>query len=109
MARSSWTNWALLPRVIEHARLAVRLLREPGVPWWLKAALGAPFAYLLWPVDLIPDLLPVAGQIDDLAVLLLAVDRIIALCPQPLVDFHRSAIRRGAPYAPAGEASAQHR
>lgn len=108
MAQSGWKNWGLVPRVIEHARLALRLLRDPGVPWWLKAAVAAPFAYILWPIDLIPDILPVAGQIDDLAVLLLAIDRVIALCPQALVDFHRSAIRQGAPYAPANEAPVRH-
>lgn len=105
MARSGWKNWGLLPRVLEHARLALRLLREPGVPWWLKLLVVAPFAYALWPLDLIPDFLPIAGQIDDLAILLLTIDRIIALCPPALVEFHRSAIRHGARYTPADEAA----
>lgn len=104
MSPSSWKNWQLLPRLIEHLRLVARLLREPSVPFYLKAIVIAPLAYLVWPADLIPDFFPVVGQIDDLAIVLLAIDRVIALCPQALVDFHRAAIRRGAPYAPSDDA-----
>lgn len=107
MAPSSWKNWQLLPSLVEYVRLIGRLLREPRVPFWLKALVAAPFAYVLWPFDLLPDVLPVIGQIDDLAVLLLTIDRVIALCPQALVDFHRAAIRRGAPYTPADSTETQ--
>jgi len=45
--------------------LVRRLLRDPRVPRWRKLSLGLLVAYLACPVDLIPDFLPVIGQLDD--------------------------------------------
>ena len=45
--------------------LTGRLLRDPRVPRRWKIALGALAAYLAFPVDLVPDFIPVAGQLDD--------------------------------------------
>ncbi|MBC7224259.1 MAG: DUF1232 domain-containing protein, partial [Anaerolineae bacterium] len=62
-----------LPELLRNARLAWRLLRDPRVSPWVKLALpGVLLVYLLLPLDFIPDLFPILGQMDDLAVLLLA-------------------------------------
>jgi uncharacterized membrane protein YkvA (DUF1232 family) len=45
--------------------LVRRLLRDPRVPRRRKAALVLLAAYLLLPFDLVPDFIPVAGQLDD--------------------------------------------
>jgi uncharacterized membrane protein YkvA (DUF1232 family) len=45
--------------------LVRRLLRDPRVPRRRKAALALLAAYLLLPFDLVPDFIPVAGQLDD--------------------------------------------
>lgn len=42
-----------------------RLLGDPAVPRRRKALLGLLVAYLAMPIDLIPDFIPVAGQLDD--------------------------------------------
>src|SRR5262245_4185944 len=42
-----------------------RLLADPRVEWWRKALLVAVLAYLVSPIDLVPDFIPVAGQLDD--------------------------------------------
>jgi uncharacterized membrane protein YkvA (DUF1232 family) len=44
------------------------LLGDPSTPPSVKLALVGLLAYLLSPIDLIPDFLPVVGSIDDLAV-----------------------------------------
>jgi uncharacterized membrane protein YkvA (DUF1232 family) len=41
------------------------LLRDPRVPTGRKVLLGALLAYLAMPIDLVPDFIPVAGQLDD--------------------------------------------
>lgn len=43
------------------------------VPWKSIAAIGAALAYLICPIDLVPDFIPVIGLIDDLAVIGLCV------------------------------------
>jgi uncharacterized membrane protein YkvA (DUF1232 family) len=45
--------------------LARRLLRDPRMPRRTKVALVLLIAYLAMPIDLVPDMIPVAGQLDD--------------------------------------------
>jgi uncharacterized membrane protein YkvA (DUF1232 family) len=61
---------ARLPRYLALAR---DLLRDPQVPRWRKVAVAAALAYVVSPIDLVPGFIPVAGQLDDLAVLLLSL------------------------------------
>jgi uncharacterized membrane protein YkvA (DUF1232 family) len=42
-----------------------RLLRDPAVPRRRKWGLVLAIAYLAMPFDLVPDFIPVAGQLDD--------------------------------------------
>jgi len=51
-----------------------RLIGDPRVPRTRKLLLGALFAYLAMPFDLVPDFIPVAGQLDD-AIIVAAVLR----------------------------------
>ena len=50
-----------------------RLLTDPRVPWIRKAALAATIAYLATPFDLVPDFIPLAGQLDDALIVALAL------------------------------------
>jgi uncharacterized membrane protein YkvA (DUF1232 family) len=50
-----------------------RLLADPRVPPGRKAVLAAAIAYLALPFDLVPDFIPVAGQLDDAIVVALAL------------------------------------
>ena len=54
-----------------------RLLRDPRVPSRAKLALGCVLPYLISPIDLIPDFIPVLGQLDD-ALLVVAVFGFVA-------------------------------
>jgi uncharacterized membrane protein YkvA (DUF1232 family) len=54
------------------AVLFKRLLRDPRVPRRAKVALALVIPYLASPIDLIPDFIPVLGQLDD-ALLVAAV------------------------------------
>ena len=59
----------------EILKLALSLwycLCDPDTPAWCRSAILGPLAYLVSPIDAIPDLVP-GGLTDDLAVLALAV------------------------------------
>ncbi len=62
-----------------------RLLRDPRMPLWTKTVPLGAVLYLLWPADLLVDPLLGLGQLDDVAVLLLAARLFIALAPPGLV------------------------
>jgi uncharacterized membrane protein YkvA (DUF1232 family) len=91
---------ALLQNLAWQARLGFRLVREPSVPAWLKAILALPLLYVISPIDVLPDVIPVIGQLDDLGVILLALEMFARYCPAEVVAFHRDAIRHGRPYSP---------
>jgi uncharacterized membrane protein YkvA (DUF1232 family) len=59
------------------AVLFKRLLRDPRVPRRAKATLALVIPYLAMPFDLIPDFIPVLGQLDD-ALLVAAVFAYVA-------------------------------
>lgn len=66
-------------------RLYWRLFRDLRVPILAKAFLIATLAYVVWPLDLIPEYIPVIGEVDDLAVVLSGLWLFIRLCPPEVV------------------------
>jgi uncharacterized membrane protein YkvA (DUF1232 family) len=65
--------FAMLRRMPRYGRLAWNLSRHPKVSGRRRAALAAAAAYLVSPIDLVPGFIPVAGQLDDAAVILIAI------------------------------------
>jgi uncharacterized membrane protein YkvA (DUF1232 family) len=86
--------------LVSHARLTIRLLREPRVPLLTKAVPLLAALYLVSPLDVVPDFLPLLGQIDDLTLILIALAAFLRLCPWATVAFHPGAIAEGRRYAP---------
>jgi len=83
---------SLLAELLRNARLVWRLLNDARVPGLVKAIPLLALLYILSPIDLAPDLMPGLGQLDDLAVLLLAVKLFIELSPQEVVNQLRAEI-----------------
>jgi uncharacterized membrane protein YkvA (DUF1232 family) len=98
---TSSLSWPSLFRMlVSHLGLTVRLLREPLVPRLIKAVPMLAVLYVIMPLDFVPDFLPVLGQLDDLGVILLAIEGFTRLCPTEAVEFHRAAMAQGRQYAP---------
>ena len=57
--------------------LFTQLLGDPRVPASTKVLLLPAIAYLAFPLDLIPDFIPVIGYLDDAVVLAWALRRIV--------------------------------
>lgn len=89
--------------LLAQARLFWHLLKDQRVPRWVKLIPLAGVAYLIWPIDLISDLVPGLGQLDDLGVLLLSFKFFIDLSPVEVVREHLGKVagRRRAPEAGA--------
>jgi len=76
MSKTNQVRWLLagLPRYL---RLLVRLLRDSRVSRSDKLILAAAVAYVMAPFDLIPDVIPILGRLDDLVFVALAIDRLV--------------------------------
>lgn len=70
----------------QQARLAFALMLDRQVPIYLKVLPLAAVAYLLFPLDFLPDLVPGLGQLDDLTVLILGAKIFIDMAPPDVVQ-----------------------
>jgi uncharacterized membrane protein YkvA (DUF1232 family) len=65
--------------------LVTRLARDPRVPRRRKVLLVALGGYLALPFDLVPDFIPVAGQLDDAIVVALVLRRFVRAGGESLI------------------------
>lgn len=75
-----------LRRLPAYLRLARALLGDRRLGRLRKVGLGAGIAYLASPIDLVPGIVPVLGQLDDLAAVLLALRFALRGLPGPAAD-----------------------
>lgn len=61
-----------------YLRLLWGLLTDERVSTVDKVLVGAAIGYVIMPFDLIPDFIPVIGEVDDIYVIMLALDRLIS-------------------------------
>lgn len=69
-------------------KLLYRLLRDARVSGTDKAILVGTIIYVLTPIDLIPDIFPFLGQVDDLYAVAIAILRLINNSSRDVVDSH---------------------
>jgi uncharacterized membrane protein YkvA (DUF1232 family) len=81
-------NLNFFRNLILQARLVWLLLRDSRVPLWLKSLPVGAVAYVFLPFDAIPDVIPILGQLDDVAALLLGFRLFIEFCPANVVAEH---------------------
>ncbi|HKD33365.1 MAG TPA: DUF1232 domain-containing protein, partial [Gaiellaceae bacterium] len=65
-----------------------RLMRDPRVPRRRKLLLAALVGYLALPFDLVPDFIPVAGQLDDVLIVAFVLRRFLRTGGDQLVREH---------------------
>jgi uncharacterized membrane protein YkvA (DUF1232 family) len=80
--------WPFLPvasRAPLYGRLLWELARDDRVPWSRKALLAFAAAYVVSPIDFIPDFIPVISRIDDMAVIVISIDLFLESVPHELM------------------------
>ena len=82
----------LLPDLV---RLVTRLAKDRSQPRAVRIRLGLLLAYLAFPIDLVPDFVPVLGYADDVIVILITLRSLIRLVGE-------APLRRHWPGTPAG-------
>ena len=82
----------LVRRSPRYARLTRRLMADSRISALDKAALAGAIGYTLSPIDLVPGIVPVLGQLDDMIVLLAAVKLTLDRIPQDVANEHLMAL-----------------
>ncbi len=73
--KSKFESKGKLSRYVDDVRILFSLLRDYAngsyreIPWNIIASIGGALLYVLSPIDLIPDFIPVIGYLDDAAVI----------------------------------------
>jgi uncharacterized membrane protein YkvA (DUF1232 family) len=75
----------LLPDLVGLVR---RLARDPEVPRGARVTLWLLAAYLVFPLDLVPDFLPVIGYADDAIVVAVALRRVVRVAGPAALERH---------------------
>jgi uncharacterized membrane protein YkvA (DUF1232 family) len=77
-----WKKLAVLWTLLRSDAVQLwRALRHPLQPRWLKPATALLVLYLLSPIDLLPDFIPLLGVVDDLVLIPLAVRYMLRRLP----------------------------
>ncbi len=68
-----------------------RAVFDPEAPWAARIVVFLVVAYVLSPIDLIPDFIPVLGMLDELLLVPLALRLALRLMPSALLERYRAA------------------
>lgn len=76
---------SILPKYL---KLVYSLFRDKEVPLYLKILTGGVISYFIFPLDIVPDIFPLSGYVDDLILIFLILERFIAYCPEEVLKKH---------------------
>ena len=83
--------------IVQQVKLAYSLMLDRRVHPVTKLIPLAALAYLFMPVDLAPDVIPLLGQVDDLAIVMLGLRFFFEFAPPDVVHEHLKHLAQSAP------------
>jgi len=85
-----------LARVLpKHGRLVYCLYRDPRTPRLWKVGLGLSLLAIVTPFVNVPEVVPVVGELETVALVVLAIEAAVRLAPAYLREEHEAAIAAG--------------
>jgi len=93
-------GWLFFIRYLSptYLRLYWRLIKDRRVPFWPKGLVFLALAYVIVPLDLLPDWLVFLGWVDDLILLILALIFLVRSSPPEVVAEHLQQLGGRRPY-----------
>ena len=73
-------------QLFKQFRIIRGALVHPQVPWHAKAVAGCAFLYVVSPIQIIPNFVPIIGQMDDVLVVTLAIKYLRRYVPQSVLE-----------------------
>jgi uncharacterized membrane protein YkvA (DUF1232 family) len=87
MPKESWKEKA--KRLKTEVYALCLAMKDPRVPWYAKLLMALIIGYAISPIDLIPDFIPVIGQIDDLIIVPAGIALVIKMIPKSVMEEYR--------------------
>ena len=76
-------------RLISSIRLIWKLLTDSRVPFWIRIALPLALIYVISPIDILPDFIPVMGRVDDIIAIVAGIMILLKLAPKKVVNLYK--------------------
>jgi uncharacterized membrane protein YkvA (DUF1232 family) len=87
-------NPTCLPNLLHSCvRLLFAIVKDSEAPWTAKLAASLSVGYVLSPIQLIPSFIPIIGQMDDVAILLLGMTLVRKCAGEAIVAKHRAILQ----------------
>jgi uncharacterized membrane protein YkvA (DUF1232 family) len=75
-------TWKQRVRQLKKETYAIYIAcKDPRVPWYARVFAGFVVAYAFSPIDLIPDVIPILGYLDDLVLVPLGIMLVLKMIP----------------------------
>ena len=87
MPKESWKEKA--KRLKTEVYALCLAMKDQRVPWYAKLLMAMIIGYAISPIDLIPDFIPVIGQIDDLIIVPAGIALVIKMIPKDVMEEYR--------------------
>jgi uncharacterized membrane protein YkvA (DUF1232 family) len=94
-ARRLMKRIAKLP-LRDKLRFGLAMLRDERVPLHVRAVLPGLLIYLALPLDIVPDFIPVLGQVDDIVVAIVCIGVLLRYSPRRVIEEHLQRLEAGA-------------
>jgi len=95
-------TWKQRARQLKKETYAIYIAcKDPRVPWYARLFAGFVVAYAFSPIDLIPDVIPIFGYLDDLVLVPLGIILVLKMIPPAVLaecrDKAEAAMNQGKP------------
>ncbi len=87
MPKESWKEKA--KRLKTEVYALCLAMKDSRVPWYAKVLMALTIGYAISPIDLIPDFIPIIGQIDDLIIVPAGIALVIKMIPKSVMEEYR--------------------
>ena len=79
-----------ISRLLKETYVFYLAMKDPKLPVYTRVILSLIVGYAFSPIDIIPDVIPILGQLDDLVILLIATSIAKKLVPKDILEKHKA-------------------
>jgi uncharacterized membrane protein YkvA (DUF1232 family) len=81
----------------DKVQLAGEVMRDGRIPAGVRLVVPALVLYLCLPIDLVPDFIPILGQVDDIVMIVVGVSMLTRYAPRGLIEEHLGRLEPASP------------